>query len=146
VGFDALTIHIVVFRVVIHCSLVGRNKHSQRKYCLHTTTGSLTSTYHDKRCHNPMDHNMNSWNIITRLKQVFICSMLGFCDSQCRGVKIPLTDLMNALPRNSSLNTVQRATDEAVFSMSSAPNSGGTTGLCNPFLSNGSVNTRSRKR
>jgi hypothetical protein len=29
--------------------------------------------------------------------------------------------------------------DEAVFSMSSAPSSGGTTVLCNPFLSNGSV-------
>jgi hypothetical protein len=28
-----------------------------------------------------------------------------------------------------------------VFSMSPAPTSDGTTGLCNPFLSNGSVNT-----
>jgi hypothetical protein len=53
-----------------------------------------------------------------------------------------ITDLINALPGNSSINTVQHATiDEAVFSMSSAPSSGGTTELCKPFLSNGSVNT-----
>jgi hypothetical protein len=37
---------------------------------------------------------------------------------------------------------VQHATiDEAVFSMSSVLSSGGITGLCNPFLSNGLVNT-----
>jgi hypothetical protein len=30
--------------------------------------------------------------------------------------------------------------------MSSAPSSGGTKGLCNPFLSNGSVNTLRRKQ
>jgi hypothetical protein len=36
--------------------------------------------------------------------------------------------------------------DEAVFSMSSAPSSGGTTRLCNPFLSNGSINTLPPKR
>jgi hypothetical protein len=54
---------------------------------------------------------------------------------------------MNALPGNSSVNTVQRATiDEAVFSTSSAPSRGGTTGLCNPVLSNGSVNTLPRKQ
>jgi hypothetical protein len=53
-----------------------------------------------------------------------------------------VTDLINALPGNSALNTAQHAAiDEAVFSMSSAPSSGGTTGLCNPFLSNGSANT-----
>jgi hypothetical protein len=53
-----------------------------------------------------------------------------------------VTDLINALPGNSSVNTVQHATiDEGVFSMSSEPCSGGTTRLCNPFLSNGSVNT-----
>jgi hypothetical protein len=53
-----------------------------------------------------------------------------------------VTDLINALPDNSSVNTVQHATiDDVVFSLSSAPSSGGTTGLCNPFLSNGSVNT-----
>jgi hypothetical protein len=47
--------------------------------------------------------------------------------------------LINALPGN---NTVQHAIiNEAVFSMSSAPSNGGTTGLCNPFLSNGPVNT-----
>jgi hypothetical protein len=57
-----------------------------------------------------------------------------------------VTNLINALPGNSSVNAVQQATiDEAVFSMSSAPSSGGTTGLCNPFLSNGSVNTLPRK-
>jgi hypothetical protein len=49
-----------------------------------------------------------------------------------------VTDSINALPGNSSVNTVHHATiDEAVFSMSSAPSSGGTTGLCNPFLNNG---------
>jgi hypothetical protein len=33
-----------------------------------------------------------------------------------------VTDLINALPSNSSVNTIQQATiDEAVFSMSSAP-------------------------
>jgi hypothetical protein len=53
-----------------------------------------------------------------------------------------VTDLINTLPDNSSVHTVQLAAmDEAVFSMSSAPSSGGTTGLCNPFLSNGLVNT-----
>jgi hypothetical protein len=58
-----------------------------------------------------------------------------------------VTDLINALPGNSFVNTVQHATiDEAVFSMSSAPSSGGTTGLCNPFLSNGSVNTLPREQ
>jgi hypothetical protein len=51
-----------------------------------------------------------------------------------------VTDLVNALPGNSSVNTVQHATiEEAVFSMSSAPSSSGTTGLSNPFLSIGSV-------
>jgi hypothetical protein len=57
-----------------------------------------------------------------------------------------VTDLMNVLPGNSSVNTVQHATiDEAMFSMSSALSSGGTTGLCNPFLSNDSVNTLPHK-
>jgi hypothetical protein len=63
------------------------------------------------------------------------------------GVKLyyTVTDLINALPGNSSVNTVQHATtDEAVFSISSAQSSGGTTALCKPFLSNGSVNTLSR--
>jgi hypothetical protein len=45
------------------------------------------------------------------------------------------------LPGNSSVNTVEHATiDEAMFSMSSAPSSGGTTGLRNPFLNNDSAN------
>jgi hypothetical protein len=58
-----------------------------------------------------------------------------------------VTGLINALPGNTSVNTVQHATiDEAVFSMSSSPISGGMTGLCNPFLSNDSVNTVPRKR
>jgi hypothetical protein len=53
-----------------------------------------------------------------------------------------VTDLINALPGNSSVNTVQHTTiDEAVFSMLSALSSSGTMGLCNPFLSNSSVNT-----
>jgi hypothetical protein len=51
-----------------------------------------------------------------------------------------VTDLINSLPGNIPVNTAQHATiGEAVFSMSSAPSSGGTTGLCNPFLSSGSV-------
>jgi hypothetical protein len=55
------------------------------------------------------------------------------------------TDLRVA--RQSSVNMVQHTTiDEAVFSMSSAPSSGGTMRLCNPFLSNGSVNTLLRKQ
>jgi hypothetical protein len=58
-----------------------------------------------------------------------------------------VTDLINALPGNSSVNTVQHTTvDEAVFSMFSVLSSGGTMGLCNLFLSNGSVNTFTRKR
>jgi hypothetical protein len=57
------------------------------------------------------------------------------------------TDMINALPGNSSVNTVQHATiDEAVFSMPSAPSSGVTTELCNPFLNNGSVNTLPHKQ
>jgi hypothetical protein len=45
-----------------------------------------------------------------------------------------VTDLINELPGYSSVNTVQHATiDEAVFSLSSTPSSGGTTGLCNHF-------------
>jgi hypothetical protein len=40
------------------------------------------------------------------------------------------------------VNNVQHATiDGSVFSMSSAPSSGGTTGLCNPLIGNDSVNT-----
>jgi hypothetical protein len=58
-----------------------------------------------------------------------------------------VTDSINALPDNSSVNTVQHATiDEAVFSMPSAPSNVGTTGLCNSFRSNGSVNTLPRKQ
>jgi hypothetical protein len=39
----------------------------------------------------------------------------------CNPTECILTDLINALPGNSSVNTVQHATiDEAVFSMSSA--------------------------
>jgi hypothetical protein len=56
-------------------------------------------------------------------------------------------DLINASPGNSSVNLVQHTTiDEAVFSMLSALSSGGTVGLCNPFLSNGSVKTFLRIR
>jgi hypothetical protein len=58
-----------------------------------------------------------------------------------------VTDLINALPGNSSVNTVQHATiDKAMFSISSAWVSGGTTALCNNFLSNYSVNTLPRKQ
>jgi hypothetical protein len=60
---------------------------------------------------------------------------------------IIVTDLINALPGNSTVNTAQHATmDEAVFSMSPAPSSDVTKRLCNPFLSNCSVNTLPRKR
>jgi hypothetical protein len=49
--------------------------------------------------------------------------------------------LINALPGNNFVNTIQHATiDLAVLSMSSALSSGGTTWLCNPLLGNGSVN------
>jgi hypothetical protein len=62
-------------------------------------------------------------------------------------MKDTVTNLINALPGDSCVNTDQHATiDEAVFSMSSAPSSCGTTGLCNPFLSNGSVNTLPHKQ
>jgi hypothetical protein len=45
------------------------------------------------------------------------------------------------------VNTVQHVKiDETVFSMSSEQSRGGTTGLCNPFQSNGSVNILPRKR
>jgi hypothetical protein len=51
-----------------------------------------------------------------------------------------VTDLISAFPGNSSVNMVQHATiDQAVFSMSSATSSGETAGLCNPFVSKGSV-------
>jgi WD40 repeat protein len=64
---------------------------------------------------------------------VWGCGLDSFGDSI-------LTVFINALPGNSSVNTVQNSTiDEAVFSMSSAPRSGGTTGLCNPLLGNGSL-------
>jgi hypothetical protein len=54
------------------------------------------------------------------------------------------SDLINSLPGNNSVNPVQHATmDKTVFSMLSAP---GTKGLCNPFLSNGSVNTLPSRR
>jgi hypothetical protein len=56
-----------------------------------------------------------------------------------------VTDLINALSGSSSVNTVQHAViDEVVFSMSSAPSSGGKTGLLHPLLGNGSVNTFQR--
>jgi hypothetical protein len=52
------------------------------------------------------------------------------------------TDFINTLPDNSSVNPAHHATiDEVVFPMSSALSRSGTTGLCNPFLSNGLVNT-----
>jgi hypothetical protein len=64
-----------------------------------------------------------------------------------KSIKSTVTDLINALSGNSSVNTVQHATiEEAVFSMSSGPSSGGTTGLCNLFLNNGPVNTLPPKR
>jgi hypothetical protein len=57
-------------------------------------------------------------------------------------MKILLTDLINALPGNSSANMVQHATrDEAVFSMSPLPSSDGAIWLCNLLLGNSSVNT-----
>jgi hypothetical protein len=60
---------------------------------------------------------------------------------------IIVTDLIKALPGNSSVNMVQHVTiDESVFSMSAAPSSCGTTGLCNPFLSNDFVDTLPRKQ
>jgi hypothetical protein len=68
-------------------------------------------------------------------------------DDVIASIKHIVMDLINVLPGNISVNTVQHATiDEAVFSMSSAPSSCGTTGLCNPFLSNGYVNTIPRKQ
>jgi hypothetical protein len=49
-----------------------------------------------------------------------------------------VTDLINALPGNSSVNTGQYATiHEAVFYVLSAPSRGRTTGLCNPLLDTG---------
>jgi hypothetical protein len=43
-------------------------------------------------------------------------------------------DLINVLPGNSSVNTVQHATiNEGVFSMSSTPSSGGTKVHATPF-------------
>jgi hypothetical protein len=48
-----------------------------------------------------------------------------------------ITDFINALPGNSSVNMAQHATiSEFVFSMLSGPSSGGTTWLCNLFLGN----------
>jgi hypothetical protein len=45
-----------------------------------------------------------------------------------------VTDLINGLPGNSSVNTVQHATvDEAVFSMYSALSSGGKRGYASRF-------------
>jgi hypothetical protein len=53
-----------------------------------------------------------------------------------------VTDLINASTGHNYVNTVQQATiGEGFFSMLSTSSSSGTTGLCNPFLSNGSVNT-----
>jgi hypothetical protein len=46
-----------------------------------------------------------------------------------------VTDMINTLPGNSSVNTIQHATiDEAMFTMLSALSSSGTMGLCNPLL------------
>jgi hypothetical protein len=54
---------------------------------------------------------------------------------------IIVTEFINALPGNSSVNTVRHAAIYgAVFYMSSAQSSGGKTALCNPLLGNGSVN------
>jgi hypothetical protein len=61
--------------------------------------------------------------------------------NEIRYHQITVRYVINALPGNSFVNTVQHATvDEAVFSISSAPSSGGTRGLYDQFLSNGSVN------
>jgi hypothetical protein len=78
------------------------------------------------------------------------CVLAPFCMlSFARGwlLYCNVTDLMKALPGNSSVNTAQHATiDEPVLSMLLAPSTGRTMGLCNLFLSNGSVNTLPRKR
>jgi hypothetical protein len=77
------------------------------------------------------------------MQNVYLIGERGQCDYDNDIV----TDLINALPGNPSVNTVQQPTiDEALFSKSSAASSGGTMGLCNPFLNNGSVNTLPHKR
>jgi hypothetical protein len=81
--------------------------------------------------------------IMIMLSFVKICSVLKTLDAREHTV----TDLIKDLPANSSVNTVQHAAiDEAVFFMLSAPSRRGTVGLCNPFLSNGSVNTLPRNK
>jgi hypothetical protein len=79
------------------------------------------------------------WMVCVALEKEMSEEVIHQCN---RMLKYNVTDLINALPDNSSVNTVQHATiDQTVFPMSSALSSGGSTGLCNPFLSNGSVNT-----
>jgi hypothetical protein len=71
----------------------------------------------------------------------FMYAHTHVCMRECAHVHI-VTDFINAFPGNSSVNTVQHATvDDAVFSVSFAPSSCGTTGLCKPLLGNDSVNT-----
>jgi hypothetical protein len=67
-----------------------------------------------------------------------MCCLAGL--EGCISVLYILTELINMLPGNCSVNTAQHATiDGTVFSMSSAPSTGGTRGLCNPILGKDSV-------
>jgi hypothetical protein len=82
------------------------------------------------------DKNINTQWTLTKTKKQKV--------NRISTANILLTDLINALPGNSSVNTVQHASiDEATFSMSSAQRRGGT-GLCNPLLGTCSVNTSTR--
>jgi hypothetical protein len=83
-----------------------------------------------------------AWRNIS--KNIALCLKRSSCEPNLltRFACYIVTDLINALPGNISVNTVQDAKIYgAVFSMSSGPSSGGTTGLCYLFLGNGSVNT-----
>jgi hypothetical protein len=83
--------------------------------------------------------------VLLTLAVPLICKYNGLTTLVLAGYIV--TDLINALPGNSSVNKVQHATiDEAVFSTSSALSSGETTGLCNPLLGTEEVHTLPRRQ
>jgi hypothetical protein len=119
------------------------------------TTRNYTSEYgslHNHRCGKPNSSSLgsilshrNSVHTLTPCILSIHYDIIHLCTPRCEAIWITectVTDLINAFPGNRSVNVVQHATtDEVVFYMWSAPSSGGTTGLCNTILDNGSVNT-----
>jgi hypothetical protein len=96
----------------------------------------LTRPQEDRGLQNCNWHGSNTSLCLHRF--LFTSMKFGLHDNHI------VTDFINALPGNSSVNTAQHATiDDAVFYVVRTEQRR-TTGLCNPLLGTGSVNTLPR--